>query len=101
MITYGERDLICCCVGLTKPKFRQIKIILIPHINIFLFTIYFSSAIFIFLLGYNKINRNEKFSTFGSVESRSKDDQYFSFLDVLVLKLRIIIIIILLTNQTT
>ena len=38
----GGGNLIFCCADPTDHNFWQIKIILISHINIFLFTIYFS-----------------------------------------------------------
>ena len=85
----GEEHLIFCCTGPTDPNFWQIKIImiLISHINIFLFL-------------------KQKFSSFGVVESRSEDTWSFSeaqfslpwwsiflFLYVPYPKLRIIIIL--------
>ena len=99
------------CTGLTDPKFRQTKIIktMISYINIYFFAVYISCDLIFFFA-----QKNLKFSALGIVESWNKETwsilyvtcvdiigqvsltpcSIFLFLDVPILKLRIIIIIL-------
>ena len=70
----GEGNLIFCYTGPTDPSFWQIKVmIVISHINIFLFTIYFSSNMIFFFLVVIKQIKKQKFSALHIVESQGKE----------------------------